>query len=73
MKPFYEVKAKLTITSDYSVDANNVAEDTFDITIVDQCYANVLSVATAPSDINYLIEADGATASTNTIAGVTGS
>ena len=72
LKPLYEVQAKLTVTSYYSADVSNLVEDTFDITIIDYCYDNELSIATNPSNINYLIEADGATPSTYSIAGVTG-
>ena len=72
MKPLHTVQAKLSATSDYSADASNLVEDIFNIVITDQCYNNVLSVATTPSDINFLIEADGSTAQTYSIAGVTG-
>ena len=72
LKPLHTVQAKLSATSYYSADASNLIEDTFNILITDQCYNNVLSVATTPSDINFLIEADGSTAQTYTIAGVTG-
>ena len=37
MDPWYNITAKLTVISDYSVQENNQVEDTFLISIVEKC------------------------------------
>ena len=37
MEPWFNVTAKLTIISDYSVQSENYEEDTFLVSIVDKC------------------------------------
>ena len=45
---------------------------TFDLTVWNRCLNNVLSVQTVPSDISYLIDDDGSTASQASTAYVSG-
>ena len=45
MEPWYNVTAKITVTSTYSVQSNNYIEDTFKISVVDKCRMVSLNTA----------------------------
>lgn len=71
--PRDQVYIKLTVTSTGSSTASRSVSDEFILHVIDECYSNVLSVSTAPSDVYYLIDDAGSTAAVTEYATVTGS
>lgn len=69
-KPFTEYGFRMRI---YSPNSGDEEYWFFNTTIYHQCYSNLLTVQTNPSDVAYLIEADGTTPSNTEIGRVYGS
>ena len=71
--PYTVVNVRLTVTSTLSTTATATIYDDFNLYIIDECYGNVLSASSTPSNVAYLIDDDGSTAANTQYATVTGS
>ena len=64
---------RLSVTSTLSTSTSATIYDSFNLYIIDECYNNVLTASSTPSNVAYLIDDDGSTAANTQYATVTGS
>ena len=60
--PYTVVNVRLTVTSTLSTTETATIYDDFNLYIIDECYGNVLTASSTPSNVAYLIDDDGSTA-----------